>query len=415
MRNVGLLGGFILLAVCSYSQIWNQVTVPTTENLLDVEFAPGSTTVGYIGGENGVLLKTTNGGQTWTEVTYTGINNVVPISFQDLEFVDENIGLATLGGTMGLYKTVDGGTSWAQLDDMEIGAFCYRNVLHVIDENHFFSAGAGCFQSAMIIEYNNGVWSTKNDEHETFSAMRGVRDIEFRGNLGIATVNDHLFLRTTDGGQNWDTIVSPVMYPNHLTDVFIINDTLMFAGHEEFSGQYLFFQSNDAGITWWNAQPTGGDIVFYSSWYAFESSANGDVYASASTLDDDHFMHEKNGNIWSYESIDQRIVSIDSYGNDVVYAVGDNGYVIVNSGVASLEEKTLDARVYPNPSDDLINIELDNVVPTQLNITDLSGKVIHEDVFTGSTSVHSADWTGGLYVITISTDTESTTLRHLVK
>ena len=39
-----------------FTQTWNQVTVPTSENLNDIEFPEGTTGTGYIGGDNGVLL-----------------------------------------------------------------------------------------------------------------------------------------------------------------------------------------------------------------------------------------------------------------------------------------------------------------------------------------------------------------------
>ena len=54
----------ILLGV-GYTQTWNQVTVPTSENLNDIEFPEGTSSIGYIGGDNGVLLKTIDGGLSW--------------------------------------------------------------------------------------------------------------------------------------------------------------------------------------------------------------------------------------------------------------------------------------------------------------------------------------------------------------
>lgn len=416
MRKTFITSLFAMLIGVSFSQTWNQVVVPTSENLLDVEFPDGSFGVGYIGGENGLLLKTTDGGTTWIQVNYTGINVPVTFHFMDLEFANADIGYAALAGTQGIYKTIDGGLTWTEMDDQSIGAFCYRSTLHVIDENHFIASGAGCFQSAMIVEYNNGLWSEKIDQHETFNAAHYVRDMEFRGNLGIATINSNLFLRTTDGGQTWDTIPSPLSTQNdNLTDVVIVNDTLVYAGHEVYSGHYVFFQSNDAGLTWWEMQPTGGDLIFYASWFAFEESASGDIYASASQVGDYHFMHENNGGVWSYEQVDQKIVSIDSYANDIVYAVGDSGYVIVNSGPQlSVEEKVIEVSVYPNPSVDQLHIDLESNTKGELIITDLTGKIIESRDFISTIDLDVSGWMSGVYLLTVVSDDSMRTM-HVSK
>ena len=415
MRKVITTALFSMLIGLSFSQTWNQVTVPTTENLLDIEFPEESVGVGYIGGENGLLLKTTDGGTTWTEVNHSGIDIPVNFHFRDLEFANANVGYAALDGTQGIYKTINGGLNWTEMDDQSIGAFCYRSTLHVFDENHFIASGAGCFSSALIVEYNNGIWSWLITDYPTSNADHYVRDMEFRDNLGIATVNSNLFLRSTDTGQTWDTIPSPILSPNdNLTDVIIVNDTLMLAGHEADSSQSSFFQSNDAGLTWWEMQPTGGDVVSFASWMAFEESLNGDLYTSASQDGVTHFMHEKNGAIWNYEQVDRQIVSIDSYGPDVVYAVGDSGYVIVNSGDASsIEEKVLEVDVYPNPSVDVLNIELVSNIHSDLIVSDLTGKIIMTREFVSTAQLDVSDWTPGVYLITIRSDEDARKIRHI--
>ncbi len=415
MKKIIFTAILLFLGTNGFTQTWNQVSVPTSENLLDVEFPEDAFGVGYIGGENGTLLKTVDGGTNWTVVNYTGINASSNFHFMDLEFVNAAVGFATLAGTQGIYKTVDGGQSWIELDDFSIGAFCYRSTLHVISEHHFFVSGAGCFQSAMIVEYLNGVWSEKTDHLEEFNASQYVRDMEFRGSLGIATVNSNMFLRSIDGGQTWDTIPSPIISPmDNLTDLIIVNDTLVYAGHELYSGHYIFFQSNDAGLTWWEMQPDGGDMIFYASWFAFEQSANGDLYASASQVDNYHFMHENNNGFWSYEQVDQKIVSMDSYGNDIVYAVGDSGYVIVNSGSSLfLDEIELNANVYPNPSTDVLHIALEKGADAYVRISDLSGSVIEERAFNSKLEMPVLNWPPGIYLINITSSGSQKTLRHV--
>ena len=49
-----------------------EVPTPTYKNLRCVDFP--SANVGYIGGEDSVLLKTVDGGLTWSEVNHTGLS-----------------------------------------------------------------------------------------------------------------------------------------------------------------------------------------------------------------------------------------------------------------------------------------------------------------------------------------------------
>ncbi|GAB2769016.1 hypothetical protein GCM10027275_09600 [Rhabdobacter roseus] len=65
--------------------------------------------VGWVLGENGLVLKTTNGGQSWTEQP-TGF----AVSLNGLNFLSEQVGYVVGGGGT-LLKTTNGGTSWSRI------------------------------------------------------------------------------------------------------------------------------------------------------------------------------------------------------------------------------------------------------------------------------------------------------------
>ena len=87
MKTMTLIILTLLITGLSFSQVsiggtstWTQVNVPTSSDLLDIDFADNNELIGYIGTSNFELLKTTDGGATWeivnkTIVQSSGITN----------------------------------------------------------------------------------------------------------------------------------------------------------------------------------------------------------------------------------------------------------------------------------------------------------------------------------------------------
>ncbi|MPR34332.1 hypothetical protein GBK04_13440 [Cytophagaceae bacterium SJW1-29] len=115
--------------------------------------------VGWMVGYNGGLAKTTDGGVNWTQISSgIGTNS----SWSDVFFVNPSIGwIAGYGGA--LYKTVDGGNTWNNM----IGAFSTNTYFKAI----FFS----------------------DVSHGTLLTSQGI-------------------FVTSDGGVNWSSTVSPPTY-----------------------------------------------------------------------------------------------------------------------------------------------------------------------------------------------------------
>ena len=400
----------ILLGV-GYTQTWNHVTVPTSENLNDIEFPEGTSGVGYIGGDNGVLLKTIDGGLSWFNVNYTGIDSseFTPLRFVDLEFVSDDVGFATFGNDLGwyLYKTIDGGFNWTEINsEQNLGSFCYKNTLEVIDENHYFVGGRACFSGPEIAEFNNGEWSLKQVSSEFFNSDEYVKDIKIQGQLGIASTSASEFLRTTDGGQNWYSIIAPILSPDdNLTDVVIINDTVMYAGmNNNGPSLYSFFESADSGSSWSQILHQG-DMIMYASWHTFNQSNIGVVYASATSDVNDHYMHSSIDGVWSYELIDEKILSIDSYGVNNTFGVGENGFVIFNGNNIGIDEQGIGVKVYPNPSADLIILELDNETEVLLKVYDQFGALLYMSAGKGDKTIDISRWNPGVYTLKLESKT----------
>ncbi len=86
--------------------VWAAQTSGTTNELRAVHFP--SENEGWAAGANATLLRTTNGGSSWSAVN-TGVD--AGRGFNSVRFLDSNIGWA--GGTSAVARTLNGGANWA--------------------------------------------------------------------------------------------------------------------------------------------------------------------------------------------------------------------------------------------------------------------------------------------------------------
>lgn len=91
-----------------------------------------TTQIGYAVGNNGIAIKTTDGGTTWTQLS-TGYG----MTFRDVFFSSDNKG--TIVGDVGtILRTNDGGTTW---DLQNSGTTLTLRAVHFLDDNIGYIAG----------------------------------------------------------------------------------------------------------------------------------------------------------------------------------------------------------------------------------------------------------------------------------
>ena len=99
---------FILLALLGINALqaqWRELHTGVTEDLYDVFCISADTA--FVCGENGVILKTEDGGETWVEK-----NRTEGLWLHDIRFLG-NVGYANADGYF--LKTTDGGETWLPL------------------------------------------------------------------------------------------------------------------------------------------------------------------------------------------------------------------------------------------------------------------------------------------------------------
>lgn len=252
------------------------VTTGNSETFTDISFGNGK--VGYICGTMGALLKTTDGGKTWTRIqsdirpslnciqalddknVYTarnelyhttnggstwetaGLENVGSGIF-DLVFVNQTTGFIAKNGVM---KSADAGKTWAlKFDagaDVEYYALNY-NQLQFLNASVGFCAGGKTYDGNTI---GNMVKTTDGGETWTSLKMKMSQITAFHfldaSNGFVFNFNQEMW-KTTDGGASWTKITSTV--PGKYPDCYFVNATkIVLRTSNE------IYHSVDGGITW---------------------------------------------------------------------------------------------------------------------------------------------------------------------
>jgi photosystem II stability/assembly factor-like uncharacterized protein len=402
MKNIALLITMICTGMFVSAQNWNQIPSNTLNNLNAIDFP--STNVGYIVGDSSLILKTTDGGQTWNEISATGISIPGLNPFIDVDFVTELHGFITTKHS-GVFETADGGFNWTPVS-LASGQ-CFPSTFYIDSSDHFFVGGAGCFQGAMMDEFTSGTWTIPLLNAMLLDNAETIMEIDFGDdNTGLAVVHNDLVFRTVDGGTTWDTISTALSPTGFLTSVKMVDNLVAYAGYDEGGGGFGILKTVDGGLTW--LEELNSATFYYPSYNCVEIASNGDVYSGAtpSSSPGGLIFETVDGVNWIYEITDQSINEMASYGDDVTFAVGDSGYIVVNVLPVTLDVDNVDynnLKVYPNPAQDKITLQLILADESKLKVISTAGKEIPVKItqFNGTTVLDVSEMPKGVYIIRI--------------
>ncbi len=157
----------------------------------------------------GFIVKTTDGGITWTQV-----NLPVSTPVKKIQFTDNQTGFI-IGGdnTFGiLFKTTDCGQNWITYN---LNALECPYGMFFINNNTGFITGKNLF-----IRTDDGGQTWRSLKSDVF---RMYQDVSFRNDKeGIVTSSNGVYFKTTNGGNSWDNL--KVNYANFLYDIYFVDN-----------------------------------------------------------------------------------------------------------------------------------------------------------------------------------------------
>jgi photosystem II stability/assembly factor-like uncharacterized protein len=222
--QVGYIAGTnsIVLKTTNGGTSWFQVTQPyaSTLNIFSMEFInpdTGWVFFNYSTIAGGNIFKTTDGGISWTQQT-NGLSN----SINSADMVDANIGYHTINSSnRPIYKTTNGGTTWNAITTPLTGLI---RTINVIDENTVY-IGQSSGSSRMAKTTNGGSsWTLI-----TLPIPIDITSMDFfDADTGYVCGNlTTVVCRTTDGGNSWTfenlhlpTLVKVVVMPGDIAFAF---------------------------------------------------------------------------------------------------------------------------------------------------------------------------------------------------
>ncbi|MBD3334122.1 MAG: T9SS type A sorting domain-containing protein, partial [Candidatus Eisenbacteria bacterium] len=144
------------------------------------------------GGRDGLLTKTTDGGETWVAQGLGIIEDV-----RDFEFLDADLGWLVGGGGMVL-KTTDGGENWVPQGS---DSTSYLQSVSFVDPDHGWATG-GSGEETVVMKTTDGgeTWQVGPPPEPTV----GLNTVAFASeDIGWLGGYEASIYKTTDGGDSW--------------------------------------------------------------------------------------------------------------------------------------------------------------------------------------------------------------------
>lgn len=342
-------------------QGWYQQFSFTSNYLYCVNFV--STGTGWVCGQNGTILKTTNGGINWLsqQSNTTGF-------LYTIFFIDQNTGW-TAGQNGSIRKTTNSGTNWQTLTS-NFASYIYSLTFTDVNTGYFAGANGTIYKStdggSSWVQKSIGVSGTLSCIHFPASATSTI------GYISGGTATEGIILKTSNAGENWAQM--PGTGSNWLFGIFFIDLINGWAGG--INGAMLYTSNGGAN---WITQTSGTTNRIVQLCFANQNTGWAVGYAGT-------IVYTSNGGAnWSAQvsNTNQNLWGVDFFDASTGWAAGWNGEIVhtTTGGLTSVKPISSEIPIvcslsqnYPNPFNPktviqfqtsdfgFVNIEIYNII-----------------------------------------------------
>lgn len=390
---------------------WIKLSKPTDKNLKSIFFI--DSLVGWIAGDSGIILKTTNGGSSFY-IQQSNLNTPI----HDLFFIDSSHGWGLTWhqnefgpyGTTFLFTT-NGGETWANFQYPKDFTFLY-SIFFKDSINGFV-----CGEPGLILKTTNGglEWYETKIASNPFSNFP-ILKIDFFNDsfgLGCGGIRDifGVIWNTLDGGENWS---AQAIGPEPIMDFQIIDTNFVVAVGGDYEYGRAVSTSFDKGQSWYYRTL---DIFGIGNSIAFRTPYEGWINLHGERK---FLVSTDSGSTWN-----EYLVVDSLQPNKIIFTDSLHGYAICNSGYVlkyipsqqtnveilyPLNQKNnqIKISVFPNPFNSATNIKItSNHLISKIELYNLLGEKI-KDYSNLSTSqkeislkINGNELSSGIYIVVV--------------
>ena len=422
MKKISIILAAMLVCGVMQAQLvegWLEIPTGVTENLFGVACLDKNEVIAC--GENGKILKTVDGGETWAVRFEKEGYDMIHVAFANAQVgyacgdscwwnEDNHKGV--------IVKTTDGGETWQELPNTEFvhlewPDWIRPNDLCVVDEETYYLFT----KDAVLWRTTDGGQSFTSTPFE-FGMVKHC-ELFFEGETGYLVVIDggiHIH-KTTDLGQTWNE-VADIAYFDYsvVTHFFDKNHVEMFGYFGEGTHNLLVTEDGFETVSYLSVEcPI---IDYYGMGNVSHSKYTSDTYGciligmtlmKGSTDTNPYIM--KDG--WEHcEWVKQGIPDCENNGmvqcrdlyavdgvDTTFYIAAENGFVYKSAmiPVSGIEESVSQINVYPNPALEMVHIE--GVEVAEVMVYNALGQVVK--TVRGTNEIDLSGLVDGVYMLRI--------------
>lgn len=335
-------GGFIRNNIGGSSLFLSFEQNPMAANLVDIYFIDANT--GYaVSSKNKAIIKTVNGGTTWTltagtTISYAWQNKLVsgsgigngfyyhPPKFQSPYRRD----LVYIAQGNKIFRSYNRGETWTQIATISLGSRAHSFYVSPLDTNLMVASMDASSGRIMRSTDHGATWSQTWTGNLTSYGMPLEMDPNNPNNMVLGPDNS-ILLKSTDFGATWNNLTAQQFVSPCDITINHGNSLLMYLGD---SSPSKLWKSTDGGVTWTTKNNVGSSeipmigisqldttIVFHTVW------SGGSVYRSTN-IGENFSVSSSTSSSWGCD------ISKDDPTAFLFHTYSSSGSITLNSGTS---------------------------------------------------------------------------------